>query len=255
MDAAAFRGSQIVIKDKSFKSLSMGTAYAGTIEINETKNPKTIDLIFTAGPPKGTRNLGIYKLDGGEWTLCLATRGGRRPMTFATKPDTGLVLETFERTTAVKKGPRRPLSSHAGERDLRGLMTPATIRLESSAPPTPLEGDWNMVEGVFNGVPLASSMARWCNRITRGDLTTVVAGPQVMLKARFTLDSRSRPNAIDYVNLEGSNARKTQAGIVVIDDGLLKICMAAPGKLRPATFGSKPGDGRSFTTWIKSSIK
>jgi uncharacterized protein (TIGR03067 family) len=91
--------------------------------------------------------------------------------------------------------------------------------------------------------------AKWCQRITRGDVTTVLAGPQVMLKARFTLDASRTPKAIDYVNLEGPQARKPQAGIFELTGATLRICMSAPGKPRPGEFASKAGDGRSFTSW------
>jgi uncharacterized protein (TIGR03067 family) len=68
--------------------------------------------------------------------------------------------------------------------------------------------------------------AKWCQRITRGDVTTVLAGPQVMLKARFTLDASRTPKAIDYVNLEGPQARKPQAGIFELKGDSLRICMS-----------------------------
>ena len=106
-----------------------------------------------------------------------------------------------------------------------------------------------MVAAVFNGAVMAETMVKWCRRITRGHTTSVVAGPQVMLKAAFTLDESRVPQEIDYVNLEGANARKRQAGIVEMNEGILRICMSAPGKPRPREFASKPGDGRSYTTW------
>jgi len=49
------------------------------------------------------------------------------------------------------------------------------------------------------GTVLGQDLVKWCQRITRGDVTSVVAGPQVMLKARFTLDHSKKPSAIDYV--------------------------------------------------------
>jgi uncharacterized protein (TIGR03067 family) len=106
-----------------------------------------------------------------------------------------------------------------------------------------------MVSAVFDGVPMDPSMVAWCRRETRGDVTTVLAGPQVMLKATFVLDE---PNgAIDYVNLAGSSKGKKQAGIFDLQGDTLRICMAAPGKPRPTEFASSKKDGRSFTVWRK----
>jgi uncharacterized protein (TIGR03067 family) len=106
-----------------------------------------------------------------------------------------------------------------------------------------------MVGAVMNGVPMPPNMVEWCRRQTRGDVTTVLAGPNVMLRARFTLDETQRPWAIDYQSLAGSNAGKPQAGIAELVGDDLQICMAPPGAPRPAEFESKKDDKRSYTTW------
>jgi uncharacterized protein (TIGR03067 family) len=90
---------------------------------------------------------------------------------------------------------------------------------------------------------------KWCKRLTRGDVTSVVAGPQVFLKARFKLDSATNPKRIDYMNLAGLVAGKPQEGIFEFVDGVLKICVSAPGKPRPTDFSSRKGDDRSYTVW------
>jgi uncharacterized protein (TIGR03067 family) len=117
---------------------------------------------------------------------------------------------------------------------------------------TDWEGEWAMEAGVLNGSAMAEHLVRWCRRITRGDVTSVVAGPRVILRARFTLDASKTPPAVDYVNLEGSNKRKSQVGIFELNRDVLRVCMSAPGKPRPADFSSKAGDGRSYTTWRRA---
>jgi uncharacterized protein (TIGR03067 family) len=237
MPESALSGSNIVVRKNKFKSVGMGAVYEGRIEIDETKKPKTFDLIFTEGPEKGNRNLGIYKLTGGKWTLCFATRGSERPRKFETKPDTGIALETLERGARVA-GPKS-----------RAKPKEAPAEPVSTETPTLLEGEWAMVAAVFNGAPLDKNMVQWCKRITRGNVTTVVAGPQVMLKAAFTCVASSNPGCIDYVNLAGANKNKAQAGIFSLNGDMLEICMAEPGKPRPREFLSRSGDGRSYTTW------
>src|SRR5262245_12581118 len=54
--------ARIVIQGSRFQSLGMGAEYAGTVEVDGRKKPKTIDMIFTTGPEKGNRSLGIYEL-------------------------------------------------------------------------------------------------------------------------------------------------------------------------------------------------
>ena len=109
-----------------------------------------------------------------------------------------------------------------------------------------------MVSGVLNGVPMEESTVQWVRRKTIGDETTIYAGPQVMMKMKFTADSSKSPKTIDYVNTGGSNKGKTQEGIYDLDGKILRVCMAAPGTRRPKEFDSKAGDGRMFTVWERS---
>ena len=242
-----FGGATIVVKGTTFKSAGMGATYSGTIEIDQTKKPKRFDLVFTAGPEKGNRNLGIYTLGREKWTICFATRGSNRPETFATRAGTGFALETLERGDIARKTTKEtsPRTRASG----KSPKQTAAERDALSSPETELEGEWAMVTGVLDGVALDKDAVTWCKRITRGHLTTVVAGPQVFLKASFTLDQSKTPHAIDYVNLGGAGAAKPQAGIFDLKGNTLKVCMAAPGRPRPADFSSTSGDGRSLTTW------
>jgi uncharacterized protein (TIGR03067 family) len=241
MSLPGTRDARVVIEKDRFRSTGMGMDYEGMVTLQEKQTPKAFDLTFTAGPQQGTRHAGIYKLIGDRWTLCFATRGSRRPKTFATKPGTGLVLETLARRAAAAKSTRQRTGS--------SLAVNSANQPTASAKPTLLDGEWTMVEGVFSGVPLKDDMVKWCRRITRGDVTRVVAGPQVMVEARFTVDESKRPHAIDYANLAGPQKGKKQAGICERRGDVLEVCMAAPGKPRPKEFSSTAGDGRSYTTW------
>jgi uncharacterized protein (TIGR03067 family) len=248
MTAEAFDGSTIVIEGNTFTSAGMGAAYEGTMELDQTRKPKCFDLLVTAGHAAGTSHLGIYKVDGKRWTICLAAGGKTRPETFATRTGTGLVLETLERGVSVRKatkGKSQPKPAAGSP----AAGTEAEFQVTPSGAVSVLEGEWTMVAGVFNGAVMAENMVKWCRRITRGNVTSVVAGPQLMLKARFTLDDSTKPHAIDYINLEGANAGKPQAGIVELNGEILSVCMSAPGNPRPREFVSKSGDGRSYTTW------
>jgi uncharacterized protein (TIGR03067 family) len=248
MAPGAFGGSTIVIEGNAFTSAGMGAAYEGTMELDQTRKPKTFDLLVTAGYAAGTRHLGIYKIDGQKWTICLAARGKTRPETFATRIGTGLVLETLKRGGSVRKTTKAKSQAKPAAGSL-AKDTDAEVEITPSGAATVLEGEWEMMAGVFNGAVMAENMVKWCRRITRGNVTSVVAGPQVMLKATFTVNDASNPHAIDYVSLEGANAGKPQAGIVELNGHVLSICMSAPGNPRPLEFASKAGDGRSYTTW------
>src|SRR5262245_34353663 len=102
MTAGMLDGAQIVIKGNRFTSTGMGAVYKGTLKIDATAKPARLDMKFSAGPEKGNTNLGIYKLDGDTWKLCLAMRGDVRPLKFASLPGSGFALETLTRGSAKK---------------------------------------------------------------------------------------------------------------------------------------------------------
>jgi uncharacterized protein (TIGR03067 family) len=233
--------ARIVVSGNRFESLGMGAPYEGTFAIDDAAKPKTLDMLITGGHAAGTRHVGLYRFSHGTWVLCLASAGAPRPRRFACGPDGGFALQTFR---------RQPAAAHIANRP----ATPATTSSSPvTAPATPIDGEWSMVSGVFNGAAMAADMVKWCKRLTQGDVTRVLAGPNVMLEARFTLDDTTAPWRIDYVNLRGADKGKSQHGIADVDGGTLRVCMAAPGQDRPGAFESRVGDKRSFTTWRRPS--
>ncbi len=246
---SAFPGSRIVVKGDVFESLSMGMVYAGNVTLDVGKNPKHFDIAFTEGHAKGVINRGIYELKGDTWRFCLNTFGKGRPKTFATKPGSGFALETLKRApagakivAAGKAAVAKPVKSSRSE--------PAAKK--SSGAATELEGEWAMVSGVMDGVAMDAFTVQWVKRVTHGNESTVTAGPQTMLKVKFTHDPSKSPKTIDYVNQFGANKGKSQEGIYEFEGDILKFCVAPPGKPRPREFASCRGDGRSFTTWKRA---
>jgi uncharacterized protein (TIGR03067 family) len=230
MAAAMLGAAQIVIEGSRFTSTGMGAVYEGTIELDTSKKPRHLTMHFNSGPEKGNKNLGIYEMKNDTLRICLATRGNERPSRFATKGGNGFALETLTKTRARKRAVAQTTTTPSG-------------------PATEFEGEWRMVSGVSNGVPMEESAVQWVKRKTIGDETTIYAGPQIMMKVKFTADSSRSPKTIDYVNTGGASKGKNQEGIYDLDGKILKVCMAPPGAQRPKEFESKPGDGRMFTVW------
>jgi uncharacterized protein (TIGR03067 family) len=230
-------GASIVVTGDRFVSLGMGAPYEGTFVVDEKAKPKALDMLITGGHASGTQHAGVYKIADGTWTMCLAPAGAPRPRAFSCGPAGGFALQTFRRTP-----PRAgPTTSAAA--------APSVSPFAAAAEASPFEGEWAMVSGVFNGATMAPDMVKWCKRVTTGDITKVLAGPNVMLEARFTLDLATTPWTIDYVNLGGADKGRSQLGIAELQDDVLRVCMSPPGRPRPAEFESRKGDKRSFTTW------
>ena len=243
MPKVMFSGAQIAIKGDQFESLGMGAIYRGKVMIDATKKPKHFDIVFTEGHAAGTTNHGIYEVGRDSWKLCLNMTGKDRPKSFTTKPGSGHAFETLKRAPKGAKLQAPAQSSSA--------KTPksAAAAKKPGGQVSEFEGEWPMVSGVMDGVAMDQSMVQWVKRVTHGNETTVVAGPQTMLKVEFTCDPSKSPKTIDYVNLAGSNKGKTQQGIYEFAGDIVRFCVAPPGKPRPAEFVSTRGDGRSFTTW------
>ena len=71
-------------------------------------------------------------------------------------------------------------------------------------------------------------------------------------KAKITLDPAKEPKTIDYEMTEGVTKGKTQLGIYELDGDTFKSCFGSPGAERPTDFTTKPGDGRTLSTWKRT---
>ena len=227
--------ARIAIEGNRFTSTGMGAEFAGTFELDASVTPARIDMKFDSGPEKGNTNSGIYRLRGNSWQLCLAMRGTERPVDFKSRVGSGIALETLVRGKGAPKA-RKPAEVPA-----------------PGGPATEFEGEWQMVSGVMSGVAMDASAAVWVKRVTRGNQTTVTAGPQTMLKVEFTFDHATTPAGIDYLNLQGAGKGKRQQGIYRLEGDLLTVCMSTPGAERPREFTSVRGDGRTLTVWKRIS--
>ena len=231
MAGGMLNGARVVVKQDRFQSLGMGETYEGLLTLDESARPKTFDLKFTKGPEKGNTNRGIYELDGDQWKLCLATRGDARPKTFAAKAGTGHALEV------LKRGEVKPVA----------VTEPAVAK--AAGPATELEGEWALVSGFMDGHRMDKSMVKYGKRFTRGNLTSVMFGPQVFMRGTFTLGGAGGVREIDIAHAEGMHAGKTQLGIYECDGDTLRICYGAPGTARPTDFEASVGDGKTIAVW------
>ena len=73
-----------------------GPTVAGTVKLNPTKNPKSIDITDSDGLYKGKTLLGIYALKGDELKECFTPPGGGRPAKFAAEAGTSEFLHVWK---------------------------------------------------------------------------------------------------------------------------------------------------------------
>jgi len=90
----SFNSNRFEIRSKDDKLL-----YAGTVKINPSTKPATIDFQQTKGALKGKAWKGIYVVDGDTLTTCdnAPNLKNGRPAVFEAKSGSGYVLITFKR--------------------------------------------------------------------------------------------------------------------------------------------------------------
>ena len=69
-----------------------GDVIEGTIKLDPSQEPKTIDLEINGRTLKG-----IYEVDGDMLKMSYTLNDGERPTDFASKPDSGQILVTHKR--------------------------------------------------------------------------------------------------------------------------------------------------------------
>jgi uncharacterized protein (TIGR03067 family) len=89
---------KLVIKDDKY-TVTVGKERPdkGTVKLDPSAKPKTMDITSTDGPNKGKTFLTIYEIDGDTMRVCYDLSGKSRPTEFKTKPNTQLYLVTYQR--------------------------------------------------------------------------------------------------------------------------------------------------------------
>jgi len=107
LDAATLAGRDHLDDFQGFKLTITGEKYTidlgpnsdhGTLTIDPTKSPKTIDITTRKdGPFKGRTLPGIYQLKDGKLIVCCDSEAKARPTAFEAKEKTTVMLFTLKR--------------------------------------------------------------------------------------------------------------------------------------------------------------
>jgi uncharacterized protein (TIGR03067 family) len=100
MDGKEFKGDikehRLVIAGKSFV-FTGDSKMEGTITIDPSKKPPTIDTETTSGDHKGTKMVGIYEISKDRLMVCYTAAGSERPTEFRTKEKSGRFIVMYKR--------------------------------------------------------------------------------------------------------------------------------------------------------------
>jgi len=129
-----------------------------------------------------------------------------------------------------------------------GLLMAADGRQAGAAPRDAdrIQGAWVPVSILIDGQQLDKDELGEIKVLIKGDGYTVTNAGQVADRGSFTLDPAKKPKAIDSTPAQGPDKGKSMPGIYELGGDTLKLCVARPGKERPADFASKAGSDQVF---------
>lgn len=96
-----FEGTTLTIKGDKYIVKVKDKSFEMRIQLDSTRTPKTIDMIFTEGPKQDQVHKGIYELEGDTFKICRGLNPEHeRPIDFTTQPGTDLFVVTWKRQSA-----------------------------------------------------------------------------------------------------------------------------------------------------------
>ena len=88
---------KLVLKDDTYTVTVGDKVDRGTVKLDASKTPKTMDITGTEGPNKDKTFVAIYELSGDTLKVCYNLTGTERPTEFKTKEGTQQFLVSYKR--------------------------------------------------------------------------------------------------------------------------------------------------------------
>lgn len=242
--------SRILMDGDRFRTESPEADYEGVFTIDVEAEPATIDIEFVAGPEAGNWSYGIFELDGDSLRICLGLTGAKRPAAFETAAGRGHALETLRRSDSS-----RPVGVDGGKAPAtKPVLLPDTTLFEGDPEEglLPLQGEWQAVQIVRDGMDLPGMMLKGMRRTMLGREVTVTMGGQVIVHALVRALSEENPAWLDYCLLDAPDGGQSQLGIMEWRDGDVCFCFGPVGGERPDSFEALKGSGRTLSVWRRA---
>jgi uncharacterized protein (TIGR03067 family) len=97
LPADAITSWKLVIKDADYTFTSNEPTDKGTVIVDRSAKPMTMDIKGVDGPNKGRTILAIFELNSDILKVCYAVGGQKRPAEFQTRENTPLFLVHYKR--------------------------------------------------------------------------------------------------------------------------------------------------------------
>jgi uncharacterized protein (TIGR03067 family) len=212
-------------KDGRFTVVQRPDITHGTYTVDPGHAPKRYDVHIETGRLKGIVVPGIYEIAGDTLTICLPLAGNQRPTVLEGKPADGHLFEVFQRQHEDVK----EALIAAGRRELAGTWQAVSYALDGQKAP---DQAMKNVQLVFDA---------------EGN-TKALSNGKLFIASSTKIDPTANPATID-IAFTGGEITGTALGIYKIEDSVLTICRAAPGKPRPSDFSSNAGSGLTLMSY------
>ena len=97
IEPGEFKGITVKITGARYEVTVKDKLDAGTLKLDATQQPKTMDATDTEGDDVGKVVKAVYELSGDTLRVCYALEGGERPKELATKEGSPLLMLTYKR--------------------------------------------------------------------------------------------------------------------------------------------------------------
>jgi uncharacterized protein (TIGR03067 family) len=114
------------------------------------------------------------------------------------------------------------------------------------------QGEWTMVSGATDGVPIPNYMFNQIRQVFTGDQMTGTISGTMYWKVKFAIDPSKSPKTIDYEIIGGPAKGAKQLGIYELNDDTCKLCVGKLNGERPKNFDATPGTGNTASTWKRA---
>ena len=111
------------------------------------------------------------------------------------------------------------------------------------------QGEWTMVSGAADGVPIPDYMFNQIRQVFSGAQMTGTISGTMYWKVKFAVDPSKNPKTIDYEITGGPAAGAKQFGIYELNDDTCKLCVGKLNGARPKNFDAARGTGNTASTW------
>jgi len=97
VDSEDLKKLVVTITDDHYTVQTKDGTEAGTLKVDETQKPRTMDATRTEGFEAGKVIKAVYEITGDTLRVCYALDGGERPTELATKDGSPWLLITYQR--------------------------------------------------------------------------------------------------------------------------------------------------------------